>query len=125
MPVEQGLPWHPVATGLAGQAIPFGDPPPLWVGSWPGAAPVREYLILFATLAFISGCQFRPSKVLSPAHRSFRVINHNNLCEHAVGPYANAPADGGHEIQQLNRSLIGLPRQWQKGTWKGSIGING
>ena len=23
MPVEQGLPWHPVATGLAGQAIPF------------------------------------------------------------------------------------------------------
>ena len=22
MPVEQGLPWHPVATGLAGQAIP-------------------------------------------------------------------------------------------------------
>ena len=22
-PVEQGLPWHPVATGLAGQAIPF------------------------------------------------------------------------------------------------------
>ena len=26
MPVEQGLPWHPVATGLAGQAIP--PPPP-------------------------------------------------------------------------------------------------
>ena len=23
MPVEQGLPWHPVATGLAGQVIPF------------------------------------------------------------------------------------------------------
>ena len=23
MPVEQGLPWHPVATGLAGQAISF------------------------------------------------------------------------------------------------------
>ena len=23
MPVEQGLPWHRVATGLAGQAIPF------------------------------------------------------------------------------------------------------
>ena len=23
MPVEQGLPWHPVVTGLAGQAIPF------------------------------------------------------------------------------------------------------
>ena len=23
MPVEQGLPWHPVATGLTGQAIPF------------------------------------------------------------------------------------------------------
>ena len=23
MRVEQGLPWHPVATGLAGQAIPF------------------------------------------------------------------------------------------------------
>ena len=23
MPVEQGLPWHPVATGLAGQAVPF------------------------------------------------------------------------------------------------------
>ena len=23
MPVEQGLPWHPVATGLAGQATPF------------------------------------------------------------------------------------------------------
>ena len=23
MPVEQGLPWHPVAMGLAGQAIPF------------------------------------------------------------------------------------------------------
>ena len=23
MPVEQGLPWHPVTTGLAGQAIPF------------------------------------------------------------------------------------------------------
>ena len=23
MPVEQGFPWHPVATGLAGQAIPF------------------------------------------------------------------------------------------------------
>ena len=23
MPVEQGLPWYPVATGLAGQAIPF------------------------------------------------------------------------------------------------------
>ena len=23
MPVEQGLPWHPVATGLAGRAIPF------------------------------------------------------------------------------------------------------
>ena len=23
MPVEQGLPWHPVAAGLAGQAIPF------------------------------------------------------------------------------------------------------
>ena len=23
MPIEQGLPWHPVATGLAGQAIPF------------------------------------------------------------------------------------------------------
>ena len=23
MLVEQGLPWHPVATGLAGQAIPF------------------------------------------------------------------------------------------------------
>ena len=23
MPVEQGLPWHPVATALAGQAIPF------------------------------------------------------------------------------------------------------
>ena len=23
MPVEQGLPWHPVATGLAGQAIPL------------------------------------------------------------------------------------------------------
>ena len=23
MPVEQGLPWHPVGTGLAGQAIPF------------------------------------------------------------------------------------------------------
>ena len=23
MPVEQGLPWHPVATGLAGKAIPF------------------------------------------------------------------------------------------------------
>ena len=23
MPVEQGLSWHPVATGLAGQAIPF------------------------------------------------------------------------------------------------------
>ena len=23
MPVEHGLPWHPVATGLAGQAIPF------------------------------------------------------------------------------------------------------
>ena len=23
MPVEQGLPWHPVATGLAGQPIPF------------------------------------------------------------------------------------------------------
>ena len=23
MPVEQGLPWHPVATGLAGQTIPF------------------------------------------------------------------------------------------------------
>ena len=23
MPVEQGLPWHPLATGLAGQAIPF------------------------------------------------------------------------------------------------------
>ena len=23
MPVEQGLRWHPVATGLAGQAIPF------------------------------------------------------------------------------------------------------
>ena len=23
MPVEQGLPWHPVATGLAGQAIAF------------------------------------------------------------------------------------------------------
>ena len=23
MPVEQGLPWHPVAPGLAGQAIPF------------------------------------------------------------------------------------------------------
>ena len=23
LPVEQGLPWHPVATGLAGQAIPF------------------------------------------------------------------------------------------------------
>ena len=23
MPVEQGVPWHPVATGLAGQAIPF------------------------------------------------------------------------------------------------------
>ena len=23
MPVEQGLPWHPAATGLAGQAIPF------------------------------------------------------------------------------------------------------
>ena len=23
MPVEQGLPWHPGATGLAGQAIPF------------------------------------------------------------------------------------------------------
>ena len=23
MPVEQGLPWHPVAKGLAGQAIPF------------------------------------------------------------------------------------------------------
>ena len=23
MPVEQGLPWDPVATGLAGQAIPF------------------------------------------------------------------------------------------------------
>ena len=23
MPVEQGLPWHPVATGLVGQAIPF------------------------------------------------------------------------------------------------------
>ena len=23
MPVEQGLPWHPVATGLAGHAIPF------------------------------------------------------------------------------------------------------
>ena len=36
MPVEQGLPWHPVATGLAGQAIPFvvaashaHAPPPL------------------------------------------------------------------------------------------------
>ena len=30
MPVEQGLPWHPVATGLAGQAIPFvvAAPPP-------------------------------------------------------------------------------------------------
>ena len=26
MPVEQGLPWHPVATGLAGQAIPFVRP---------------------------------------------------------------------------------------------------
>ena len=23
MPVEQGLPWHPIATGLAGQGIPF------------------------------------------------------------------------------------------------------
>ena len=23
MPLEQGLPWHPVATGLAGKAIPF------------------------------------------------------------------------------------------------------
>ena len=23
MPVDKGLPWHPVATGLAGQAIPF------------------------------------------------------------------------------------------------------
>ena len=23
MPVEHGLPWHPVAMGLAGQAIPF------------------------------------------------------------------------------------------------------
>ena len=39
MPVEQGLPWHPAATGLAGQAIPFVDPashahalpsPPFW-----------------------------------------------------------------------------------------------
>ena len=31
MPVEQGLPWHPVVTGLAGQAIPFvvaAAPPP-------------------------------------------------------------------------------------------------
>ena len=28
MPVEQGLPWHPVATGLAGQAIPFIVPIP-------------------------------------------------------------------------------------------------
>ena len=33
MPVEQGLPWHPVATGLAGQAIPFIDPPPPGEGS--------------------------------------------------------------------------------------------
>ena len=27
MPVEQGLPWHPVAAGLAGQAIPCAPPP--------------------------------------------------------------------------------------------------
>ena len=29
MPVEQGLPWHLVATGLAGQAIPLLSLPPM------------------------------------------------------------------------------------------------
>ena len=35
MPVEQALPWHLVATRLAGQAIPFLSPPPMRTLSHP------------------------------------------------------------------------------------------
>ena len=66
MPVEQGLPWHLVATGLAGQAIPFVvaashahafPSPQFWFP--PGVAPAFCVSVLLLPLSVgAPGCPF-------------------------------------------------------------------
>ena len=88
MPVEQGLPWHPVATGLAGQAIPFVvtathahalPSPPFWFPVPavlvavlalvpPGVAPAFCVSVLLLPLSVgAPGCPYRAPTPIPPA----------------------------------------------------------
>ena len=65
MPVEQGLPWHPVATGLAGQAIPCGG---VFAqrGHSAGTAPIITVIIQVTTLKTTppaESCTIQNSKI--------------------------------------------------------------
>ena len=57
MPVEQGLPWHPVATGLASQTIPL-----VVAASHVHAHPSPPF---WFPVLVVSPCLLRPSSFLS------------------------------------------------------------
>ena len=58
MPVEQGLPWHPLATGLAGQAIPF-----IVAASHAHAPPSPPFWFLVPTVLVASPALLCPSSL--------------------------------------------------------------